>query len=258
MKLFASFCSSFFIKQTMPTKLPQKALITITSHCDAFYSDGTKTGLYFTEAYHPYHVFTQNGFDVDLVSETGTFGYDDHSITQEAMTPEEWKVFNDPQHPFMVKLNSQLKRADQINPDDYGIFFASAGHATLYDYPHAKGLLSIAEKMNANGGIISAVCHGPIILPFIRDTNGESLVKGKTITGFGNEGEHVFGVADKIKQDNLLTCEDAAKKYGANYIPPATPLAVCVQEDGRLLSGANPASATPLAELVVKAFNKVQ
>jgi putative intracellular protease/amidase len=146
----------------MPSTLPQKALITITSHCDTFYSDGKKTGLYFTEAYHPYHVFTQNGFDVDLVSETGKFGYDDHSITQEALTPEEWKTFNDPKDPFMVKLNTQLKRPDQINPDDYGVFYASAGHATLYDYPHAKGLISIAEKMNKNGAIISAVCHGPI------------------------------------------------------------------------------------------------
>jgi hypothetical protein len=41
--------------------------------------------------------------------------------------------------------------------DQYGLFFASAGHASLIDYPDAKGLQSIASKMNTNGSIISAV-----------------------------------------------------------------------------------------------------
>jgi putative intracellular protease/amidase len=41
--------------------------------------------------------------------------------------------------------------------NQYGIFFASAGHASLIDYPDAKGLQSIASQMNTDGGIISAV-----------------------------------------------------------------------------------------------------
>ncbi|ORZ23592.1 class I glutamine amidotransferase-like protein [Absidia repens] len=236
---------------------PRKVILTISSHCAPFYSDGKKTGLFFTEALHPYLVFVKNGFDVDLVSETGSFGYDDHSITPEGMSEDDMKIFKDSNHPFMVKLNTQLKKPADVNPNDYGIFYASAGHATLYDYPKAKGLISIAEKMNANGALISAVCHGPVILPYIMDTNGQPIVKGKTMTGFSNEGEDVFKVADKIKQDGLITLEDAAKKVGANYIPPKTPLEVCVQHDGRVLTGANPASAGPLAELDVKAFQSL-
>ena len=41
--------------------------------------------------------------------------------------------------------------------EQYGIFFASAGHASLIDYPEAKGLQGIASKMNTDGAIISAV-----------------------------------------------------------------------------------------------------
>lgn len=41
--------------------------------------------------------------------------------------------------------------------NQYGIFFASAGHASLIDYPDAKGLQNIASKMNTDGGVISAV-----------------------------------------------------------------------------------------------------
>ena len=39
----------------------------------------------------------------------------------------------------------------------YGVFFASAGHASLIDYPDAKGLQDIAAKMYAAGSIISTV-----------------------------------------------------------------------------------------------------
>lgn len=39
----------------------------------------------------------------------------------------------------------------------YGIFFASAGHAALIDYPHATDLKKIAAKVWKNGGVVSAV-----------------------------------------------------------------------------------------------------
>ena len=39
----------------------------------------------------------------------------------------------------------------------YGLFFASAGHASLIDYPDAKGLQQIAADIYADGGIVSAV-----------------------------------------------------------------------------------------------------
>ncbi|CAO3644806.1 unnamed protein product [Cunninghamella echinulata] len=240
----------------MVSSLPRKVILTITSYNGQFYADGKKTGLYFTEAWHPYEVFTEKGYEVDLVSETGTFGFDDHSVNPSVMSENDYKVLQDKNHPFMKKLANLLKPSD-VNADDYGIFYGSAGHATLYDYPKAKGLISIAEKINQNGGIISAVCHGPIILPYIKDTDGSSIIKGKTITGFSTEGEIKFDVLSKIESDGVKTVEEAAAEVNAKYIPPSEPLAVCVQEDGRVLTGANPASATPLAEAVVKAFEKL-
>jgi putative intracellular protease/amidase len=39
----------------------------------------------------------------------------------------------------------------------YGVFFASAGHAALIDYPHATDLKKIASKVWDNGGVVSAV-----------------------------------------------------------------------------------------------------
>jgi len=41
--------------------------------------------------------------------------------------------------------------------EQYGVFFASAGHAALIDYPHAAQLQEIAANVYKKGGIVSAV-----------------------------------------------------------------------------------------------------
>jgi D-lactate dehydratase len=56
----------------MPKTLPRKALISISSFSGAIYPGGLKTGLFYTEALHPFEVLTEAGFEVDLASETGT------------------------------------------------------------------------------------------------------------------------------------------------------------------------------------------
>ena len=115
----------------MAKALPLKALIAITSYHGVIYPDGTKTGLFFTEALHPFEVLTQAGFEVDFATETGTFGLDDLSLTSQFLAGDDKSVFENPKHSFNVKLNSQLKKASDLNKEDYGLFFASAGHAAL-------------------------------------------------------------------------------------------------------------------------------
>ena len=53
---------------------------------------------------------------------------------------------------FRSKLDHLLKPSD-IKWQEYGIFFASAGHASLIDYPDAKGLQGIAANMYDAGDI---------------------------------------------------------------------------------------------------------
>jgi putative intracellular protease/amidase len=66
----------------------RKAIIAITSYNAVFYPDGWRTGLFYTEALHPYDVFTKEGFEVDLATETGTYGLDEHSTGKEFLTEE--------------------------------------------------------------------------------------------------------------------------------------------------------------------------
>src|SRR5215813_6262499 len=115
----------------MPKTIPRRALIAISSFHGAIYPSGGKTGLFFTEASHPFEVLTQAGFEVDLASETGTFGLDDVSLTPPFLAGSDKAVFDNAKHPFMIKLRAQLKKASALNKTEYGLFFASAGHAAL-------------------------------------------------------------------------------------------------------------------------------
>jgi putative intracellular protease/amidase len=117
---------------------PRRALIAITSAHAPLYPEGKETGLFITEALHPFDVFKEAGFDVDLVSETGTYTPDWLSQQKDWLKPKEKKIWEDHSSEFRSKLDRLLKPSD-VKWEDYGIFFASAGHASLIDYPDAKG-----------------------------------------------------------------------------------------------------------------------
>src|ERR1700745_214241 len=87
-------------ESTMSKNLPRKALISISSFNGAIYPGGNRTGLFFTEALHPFEVLTQAGFEVDLASETGTFGLDDLSLTSRFLAGDDKSVFENPKNPF--------------------------------------------------------------------------------------------------------------------------------------------------------------
>ncbi|CAO3614639.1 unnamed protein product [Mucor fragilis] len=235
--------------------LPRKALIAVTSYNEPFYHDGTKTGLFYNEALHPYQALKKAGFEVDLASETGTYGLDDHCTEKQFLADEDQKIFNDANHPFNVLLNKHLHKASDLDPKQYGLFFASAGHASLFDYPTAQDLQSIAEDIYKRGGVVSAVCHGPAILPGIKGEDGKSIINGKTVTGFTTEGEVQLNILDKI-EGKAPTIEEGAASVGATYVAPPTPFADFNFTDGKIVTGANPASAYSTAEAAIAAFDK--
>lgn len=74
---------------------PKKALIAVTSAHAPLYPDGKETGLFITEALHPFDVFRAAGFEVDLVSETGSYQPDWLSQQKEWLKDEERKVWED-------------------------------------------------------------------------------------------------------------------------------------------------------------------
>jgi putative intracellular protease/amidase len=246
-------------EKIMANKLPRKALIAVSSFNGAIYPGGGKTGVFFVEALHPFEVLTAAGFEVDMASETGTFGFDDVSLTPPFLTGSEHAILNNPKHPFMVKIKSQLKKAPDLKKEDYGFFFASAGHAALYDYPKAKALQAIAADVWERGGVVGTVCHGPAILPGIIDSKtGKSICYGRTVTGFMMEGELIFRILDKLRADGVTPVIEAVTAAGAFYSGAMGTFDDYSITSGRLVTGTNPASGRSATERGVKVFDNLE
>jgi len=243
----------------MVNELPRKALISVSSFNGAIYPGGLKTGVFFVEALHPYEVLTTAGFEVDLASETGTFGFDAVSLSPPFLSASDHAVLNNPQHPFMVKIKSQLKKASDLKKEDYGFFFASAGHSALYDYPKAKALQAIAADVWDRGGVVGTVCHGPAILPGIIDSKtGKSIIHGRTVTGFTIEGELIFRILDRLRADGVVPVIEAVTAAGAFYSGSMGAFDDYSITSGRVVTGTNPASGRSAAERGVKVFDNLE
>ncbi|PKI85413.1 D-lactate dehydratase [Malassezia vespertilionis] len=236
------------------TTVPRRALIAVTCAKAKLYPDGGETGLFVTEALHPFEILRKANFEVDLISEDGKFSADQLSLTEPWIKPDELAIYNDRNSEFRHKLDNLLKPSD-VDPKKYGIFFASAGHAALIDYPEDKGLQKIAGEIWDDGGIVSAVCHGGAIFPGIKDKNGNCIIKGREVTGFTTQGEEEEGVLETIKSWNRPTIESSAASCGAKYVAPPGPWASFTHTDGRLVTGANPQSGAAIGEAIVKAFD---
>lgn len=235
---------------------PKRVLIAVTDYNGPFYADGKKTGVYFSEAYEPFKIFEAAGFDIQFVSEDGNYGWDEHSLDAKAAPEEALLELKNPSSSFNLVVGGILP-ASEIDATNYGVFFAAGGHGTIFDFVDAPKLGKIGADIYANGGIVSAVCHGPVIFNSIKDAEGKSIIAGKAVTGFTDQGEQDLGLASIIKEKGLVLVSDVAKKCGADYHAPPTPWADFSITDDRIITGANPASATSTAEKVVQLFDAI-
>lgn len=193
----------------------RKALISITSASATLFQGKETTGLFISEALHPYNVLTAAGFEVDLASETGSYTADWLSQQPDFLNGKDLETWNDLNSDFRKKLDNMPKAAD-VDGSQYGLFYASAGHAALIDYPKASALQNIAEQVWANGGVVSSVCHGPAIFTNVIDkSTGEPIIKGRRITGFTTEAENTMGIMSDLRSWGSEMVEEMAEKLGA-------------------------------------------
>lgn len=69
-------------------------------------------GLFITEAIHPFNVFREAGFDVELVSETGTYQADWWSEQEEWLSGQDRTEWEDLNSEFRKHLDAHLKPSD--------------------------------------------------------------------------------------------------------------------------------------------------
>ncbi|KFZ28172.1 dimethylallyltransferase [Pseudidiomarina atlantica] len=222
-----------------------KILMVLTSH-DQLGDSGHKTGFWAEEFAAPYYLFKDAGAEITLASPNGGQPpIDPNSEQADAQTNATVRLYED--EDAMGQLATTLKLTE-VNADDFDAIFYPGGHGPLWDLVNNELSLQLIEKFWRQGKPVAAVCHAPAVLVNAKDQHGESLVKGRKVSGFTNSEEAAVGLTEVVP----FLLEDKLKSLGADYqkVDDWAPLAVV---DGQLITGQNPASSEKVArELLTK------
>ena len=220
----------------------QKILCVVTSN-NVKGATGIPTGFWLSELTHPMAKFEAAGFETVLASiKGGKPPIDPVSLDfDDAINKKFWDDKN-----FQRKLENSLKLGD-VDAKDYVAIFFAGGHGVMWDFADSQAVQNVTRDIYENGGVVSAVCHGPSALVNVKLSNGEYLVAGKNVTGFTNSEE------DEVQGTAIVPflLETALKNHGANHHAAAN-WSNNVIVDGRLVTGQNPASAASVGDEVIK------
>lgn len=218
-----------------------KILIVVTS--TSVTTAGEPTGIWLEEYTVPYKLFIDAGYKVDVASIKGKDApIDPRSNSADEQSKNEWVE-------AIVSLKTTLKLSGII-PDDYVAVFFPGGHGTMFDLPNNPDVNNILRNFDENNKVIAAVCHGPACFIGVTLKNGQSLVAGRTVTGFTNEEE----IAAEQEKNMPFLLEDGLINSNAHYIKTSE-WSDHIEIDRNIITGQNPQSSESVAKAVLNLLN---
>ena len=223
----------------------KKILIPVTNHA-TLGATNQENGTYSPELTHALHVFLAAGYDYDIASIKGgkapIYGTDieDDSVNAAILKNEV----------FQNRIINTLA-VSEVNIDEYDAIYYPGGFGLLSDLATNEDFAKLSAAHYENGGIISAVCHGPAGLLPITLSNGEKLIANKSVTSFTREEEVDYGTINDVP----FLLEESLTRSAARF-SKVQPWGVYVVEDDRVITGQNPSSAHAVGEAVVDQLAK--
>jgi putative intracellular protease/amidase len=226
----------------------KKVLMVLTNH--AVSADGKATGWYLPECAHPYFRFKKAGMDISFASIDG--GNTTVSPSSLDMSDAENKLFWETEE--TKALTQGTKKLADFKGTEFDVVFFVGGFGVMFDFYDNEHVNRVSREVYEQGGIVGAVCHGPIALAQVKLSSGEFLISGKGCAGFTNEEEDQAGLRDILPmRDGGATCGDVLSARGAKYTK-GDPWGSHVVSDSRVVTGQNPASAGATADAILAAL----
>ncbi len=222
-------------------------------------------GFWWSELSHPYFRFTDLGYEVEIFSPEGG------ACVADAMSdPEDtsqWQaedvISRGYKHdPDFMNLVENTKNVDEISPDSFDAIVVAGGQGPMFTMEKATNLHTKFVEFFEAGKVAAALCHGVAVLRYTTLSNGDPLVKGRTVTGFANieedfADEAVWAIGALPKGTHVMPwrIEDEMKKLGANYIQAGLWKGFAIR-DGNLITGQQNFSGAETADVIVRALGE--
>jgi putative intracellular protease/amidase/predicted alpha/beta hydrolase family esterase len=257
--LFLSFLLlSFYFAPAQHNAGNNGKVLMIASNPSVSKQAGWPIGVWYAELTHPYWVFSEAGYTVDIASlDGGEIKFDGFSDPEDA---SKYAVFDYISLGFKkdeskMALTKNTLKLSAINPNDYKAIFVCGGQGPMYTMYKNTEIEKFFADFYLTGKPTAAICHGTCILLNTKLPNGKFLVEEKKWTGFASSEEQY---ADNYvgKQIQPFRIEDEARKMkGSKYVSGAPFYAFAVR-DGNLITGQQQNSGAAAAELVIKALEE--
>lgn len=222
-----------------------KSVLMVVTSLDKL-ANGQPTGFWLEELAASYWVFADAGCGIDIASPRGGAAPIDPASKEDPWISAHGHRFLQ-DNTAMNKLANTLSTAD-CSADLYDTLFVVGGIGAAFDLYGNPSVTRLIETFDRQNKTVSAVCTGAVALAGAQTRSGQSLVAGRTVTGISNAENDALQLTPILP---VLT-ENRLKSAGADYKSAAEPWGVCVQVDGNIFTGQNPASAGPLAKRIVK------
>lgn len=216
---------------------------------------GGPVGFWAAELTHAWLEFREVGFDVTIASPSGgKLDFDAYSDPRDASgySAEDIISMGFIHTPALMELIEDTPGLDSLKHEDFDAIVVAGGQSPMFTFHNEPRLHELLREFYEAGKVTSALCHGTAALLYVRLSDGEFLIKGKTMTGFANSEEDFADgfVGQKIMPYRI---EDEAKKIGANFITGGMFKEFAVR-DGRLITGQQQYSGAATARLVIEAL----
>ena len=222
-------------------------------------------GFWWSELTHPYHAFVEAGYEVEVFSPAGgacvadamsdpndASGYSNTDLVSQGFihTPELKALVDNTQ----IVADLEVAAFDAI--------VVAGGQAPMFSFEGATDLHAKFTAFFEAGKVAAALCHGSAILAYARDSQGQYISKGRTVTGFSNVEEDFadnavwsYGMLPRDKHVMPWRIEDRLKAIGANYVQGGLWRSFAVR-DGNLVTGQQNFSGAETARLVIEALGR--
>jgi putative intracellular protease/amidase len=224
---------------------------------------GWPVGFWWSELTHPYHVFTEKGYEVELFSPNGgKCEGDGMSDPRDASgySSSDLITMGFVNTPALMKRVAETRKVSEIDVSKFDAIVVAGGQAPMFNFEGATDLHKKFVEFYEAGKIAAAMCHGVAVLRYARMSNGQLLAKGKTVTGFANVEEDfadnaVWGMNLLPRDKHVMPwrIEDEMKRLGANYVQAGLWRGFAIR-DGNLITGQQNFSGSETAELVAQAL----
>jgi len=233
-------------------------VLMIASNPSVSKTTGWPIGVWYAELTHPFWVFSEAGYTVDIASlEGGELQFDAFSDPEDAAkyAAFDYISLGFKKDPSKMALTKKTLKLAEINPNDYKAIFLCGGQGPMYTWYKNAEISSFFSNFYQTGKPTAAICHGTVVLLDATLKNGKHIVEGKRWTGFANSEENYADayVGMKIQPFRI---EDEARKLPNTKFEVARMFDAHALKDGNLITGQQQNSGELAARLVVKALEE--